>query len=40
MAENKGRPPNNTKKLQTTRREKYVKGNDKMESEVREVLKA
>jgi len=35
MTENKGRPPNNTKKLQTARTDKYVKGKDKMESELR-----
>jgi hypothetical protein len=28
-------PPNSTKKLQTARTEKYVKGKDEMESELR-----
>lgn len=39
MAENKSLPPNNTKKLQTARTEKYVKSKDKMESELREDLR-
>jgi hypothetical protein len=39
MAENKGLPPNDTKKLQTARKENNAKGKDKMESELREVLR-
>jgi hypothetical protein len=38
MAENEGLTPNDTKKLQTARTEKYAKGKDKMESELTEIL--